>query len=480
MIETVESTFREALGPAGAFDFCSLRFVDERHDVLSVRQDVPEPASQWHDVGAMVTVQRGGGMGYAATCDLTAGGLRRALDEAGRWADLAAGRSVVDFDPIAWPHPTGEYEGPARQPWESATLEEKFDLLRCECAKLKTDDRIVDWSSSLWRTRLETLYVTSDGGRVRQRTHYLVPGLRVTANEGGETITRSFGGHGYCRQGGLEVLDELGYREAAPRLAAEVLELLAADNCPSGTMDVLLAPDQMVLQIHESIGHPLEMDRILGDERNYAGTSFVTLEMLGSYRYGSELLNVTYDPTHPGQFATFAYDDDGLAAEKQYIIRDGILQRALGGLTSQRRTGLPGVANSRACGWNRPPIDRMANLNLEPADSMLDEMIAAIDRGIYMKSNCSWSIDDSRNKFQFGCEWGRLIEGGELTKVVKKPNYRGISATFWRSLKRVGEPGTVELLGTANCGKGEPNQGVRVGHSSPACVFGEVDVFGGE
>ena len=477
MMEAIESAFGRVAPSEG---FCSLRLVDERHERLAVRMDVPEPAVDWRETGAMVTVVRDGGMGYAATSDLTEAGLKRAVEEAGRWATLSAGRSVVAFDKIAWPAPEGEYEGPEAVRWDSTSLAEKFDMLRAECARLKTDDRIVDWASSLWRTSLETLYLTTAGARVRQRFAYLVPDLHATANAGGETIGRSFGGHGYCRQGGLEILEELGFRSAAPRIAAEALELLAAPNCPSGEMDVLLAPDQMVLQIHESIGHPLELDRILGDERNYAGTSFVTLDMLGGYRYGSDLLNITYDPTAPEEFATFAYDDDGLAAEKTFIIEKGILQRALGGLTSQARTGLSGVANSRACSWNRPPIDRMANLNLEAGDKTLDEMIASTERGVYMKTNCSWSIDDSRNKFQFGAEWARLIEDGELTTVVKKPNYRGISATFWRSLKMVGDPSTAAMMGAPNCGKGEPNQCVRVGHTSPACVFGDVDVFGGE
>jgi len=483
MMEAIESRFREALAGQEGLAFCSLRFVDEQHERLSVRMDVPEPVTTWRDTGVMITVLADGGMGYAATSDVTAGGLKRALEAAREWARLSAGRCVVDFDQVAWPAPRDEYEGSDRVAWPSTTLAEKFDLLRRECSRLKTDDRIVDWGSGLWRTTMETLYVTSGGARVRQQMHYLVPLLYATANEGAETQTRSFGGHGYCRQGGLEVLDEVGFRDAAPGVAAEALELLAAPNCPTGRRDVLLAPDMMVLQIHESIGHPLEMDRILGDERNYAGTSFVTLDMLGTYRYGSDLLNITYDPSHAEEFATFAYDDDGLKAEKAYIIRDGILQRALGGLVSQARTGLPGVANSRACSWNRPPIDRMANLNLEPGGPgapEVDEMVAAVERGIYMKTNCSWSIDDSRNKFQFGCEWGRLIEDGRLTTVVKKPNYRGISATFWRSLKTVGGAAMVELLGTPGCGKGEPNQGVRVGHSSPACVFADVDVFGGE
>ena len=208
-------------------------------------------------------------------------------------------------------------------------------------------------------------------------------------------------------------------------------------------MDVLLAPDQMILQIHESIGHPLELDRILGDERNFAGTSFVTPDMFGSYRYGSELLNVTFDPTRPEELASYAFDDDGTPAERVHLIRAGILERPLGGSISQARAGLPGVANSRADSWNRPPIDRMANLNLEPGDTSLEDMITGIEHGVMMETNSSWSIDDSRNKFQFGCERGRLIENGKLGAVVKNPNYRGISANFWRSLKRVGNADTL-------------------------------------
>ena len=239
-------------------------------------------------------------------------------------------------------------------------------------------------------------------------------------------------------------------------------------------------PHQMTLQIHESIGHPLELDRILGDERNFAGTSFVTLDMLGSYRYGSDLLNVTFDPTRREELASYAFDDEGTAAERTYLIRNGILERPLGGAISQARAGVSGVANARADSWNRPPIDRMANLNVEPGDATQDEMIAGIERGVMMETNCSWSIDDSRNKFQFGCERGRMIAHGKLGHIVKNPNYRGISANFWRSLKRVGNADTLRVMGTPFCGKGEPSQIIRVGHASPACVFGNVDVFGGE
>jgi len=310
----------------------------------------------------------------------------------------------------------------------------------------------------------------------------VVPNLAVTANEGVNTQTRSLGGqyNGYCRQGGLEVLEQAGFHGSGERVAHGALELLAAPNCPTGRMDLLLMPGQMMLQIHESIGHPLELDRILGDERNFAGTSFVTPDMFGHFRYGSELLNVTHDPMRPEQFATYRWDDDGAPAEKVYLIRNGILERPLGGTVSQARAGLAGVANSRACSWNRPPIDRMANLNIEPGNSTLADMIKSVERGVLMNTNVSWSIDDSRNKFQFGCEWGRLIEDGELKGVVKNPNYRGISESFWRSLKAVGDASTFEVMGTPYCGKGEPSQVIRVGHASPACLFGNVEVFGGE
>jgi len=477
MLSQIESLFPQVAPRA---DFCSLRFVNERQEYLAVRQNVPQPAQAATDVGAMITVIHNGGLGYAGTSDLTLSGLKWAAEQAAWWAGQSAGRSVADFRRIAMPQPVGEYVGPEQTPWEPVSPSDKFDMLMAECKRLKVGDRIVDWESAIWFTRKETLYLTAGGGRVYQRFSYMVPYLSATANEKAVTQHRTLGGRGYCKQGGMEVLDAVGFRTAAPRIGQEAIDLLSAPNCPSGKMDVLLAPDQMILQIHESIGHPLELDRILGDERNYAGTSFVKPEMFGTYRYGSKLLNITYDPTRPEQFSSFGYDDDGLKAERHYLIEKGILKRGLGGITSQTRSGIPGVANARASSWNRPPIDRMANLNLEPGDKPLDQMIAMIKHGVYMKTNTSWSIDDSRNKFQFGCEWGQLIEDGRLTTVVKNPNYRGISATFWRNLKAVGDESTFEVLGTPNCGKGEPNQVMRVGHAAPACVFRNVDVFGGE
>jgi predicted Zn-dependent protease len=482
-----ESLKARFLPLAPAVDHCALRAIDEDALRTSVRHDVAEPPVRAVDRGAMVTVVVGDGIGHAAGSDLSTAGLAALVDRAAEWAKLANGRSVVAGRVPRWPRPRAAYSHPARQPADRVAKAERIELLMRESAACRIDDRIVDWQAALTTTRARHVMLTADGGEAVQDYELVVPALHVVAAAGGLTQIRSWGGryNGLCRQGGLEVLDQTGFVGCGGAVADEALQLLAAPNCPTGTMDVVLMPDQMMLQIHESIGHPLELDRILGDERNFAGTSFVTLEMFGAYRYGSPLLNVTYDPTRPEQFASFAVDDDGAAAQREFLIRDGILQRPLGGLLSlararAARAELDGVATSRAAGWNRPPIDRMSNLNLEPGDAPLARLVESIDDGILMSTNASWSIDDSRNKFQFGCEWGRRIRGGRLAEVVRNPNYRGVSATFWRSLAMVGDRSTGAVLGTPYCGKGEPNQVIRVGHASPACKFAAVDVFGAE
>jgi predicted Zn-dependent protease len=449
-----------------AAPFWSLRYIGETHETLAIRQDIVEPPRLSVDRGAMLTAVTDGGWGYCATSDLSQAGLQAALDRATAWAEATRARSVVRLDPRHMPAPRAQYRSPFVR--ENPDRQAIHDLLAAECKSAKIDRRIVERYAALELVEEERLYFTNAGGDLEQRFRFTLPHMRVTANQGVETQSRSFE---HSQQGGFEQIERAGFAGSGARLADQALQLLLAPNCPAGKLDLLLMPDQMMLQVHESIGHPLELDRILGDERNYAGTSFVRPEMFGSYRYGSELLNVSYDPTIACELATYAFDDDGARAEKVFLIRDGILLAPLGG---------PAVANSRASGWNRAPIDRMANLNVEPGASTLEEMIGSIGRGVLMRTNVSWSIDDSRNKFQFGCEWGERIEDGRRRGVVKNPNYRGISATFWRSLRMVGGPATFEVHGTLYCGKGEPNQAIHCGHAAPACVFSGVEVFGGE
>jgi len=461
-------------------DYWSLRFVDQTATTCAVRKNIPLPLERSRDRGVMATVYADGGYGYAATSDLTSEGIQRALERARALAAATASRALFDTRLLPRPAPKGDYASPSVDAPEPAPRE-WYDLLMAESTAAAIDPRIVDWSASIEVRHATHRLVTSEGGDIVQRYRMMLPGLAATAHADGDTQTRTLNGYrGICQQGGPEVLARFGFVGAGRRVAEEALEIVLAPNCPSGRMDVLLAPDQMVLQIHESIGHPLELDRILGDERNFAGTSFVTPDMFGSYRYGSPLLNVTFDPTRAEELASYGYDDEGTRAERTFLIRDGILERPLGGAISQQRAGLPGVANARADNWNRPPIDRMANLNIEPGDKSFGELVARVERGVFMQTNASWSIDDSRNKFQFGCERGMMIENGRLAGVVKNPNYRGVSSSFWRSLAAVGDASTLEVLGTPYCGKGEPAQIIWVGHASPACVFTEVDVFGGE
>ncbi|MGF1598632.1 MAG: TldD/PmbA family protein [Acidimicrobiales bacterium] len=475
-LDRLEERFRSAL-PSDV-EYASIRYSEERGEHLAVRHGVLEPVTTTHDSGVMITVWAGGGHGYAATSDLSGPGVAAAVERARHWAAATAGHSVLDHPPLE--HTVGSYVSPVADPWDTTTLADRVALLMAADAAMAIDERIVDRLAGLGRLDTDTLLLTSGGGRIEQRFRNTYPTLLATANEGSNTQMRSYGRGAFVGQGGREVLDRHGFDGTAERIAREALELLVAANCPDGIMDVVLAPDQMVLQIHESIGHPLELDRILGDERNYAGTSFVTPDMFGSYRYGSDLLNVTFDPTVAGQLASYGFDDDGTRAERTHLIRNGILERPLGGALSQARAGIPGVANSRACSWNRPPIDRMANLNVEPGESSLAELIAGVEHGVYLQTNNSWSIDDSRNKFQFGCEYGQLIVDGELGPVVRNPGYRGISATFWRNLTGVADADSFTVMGTPNCGKGEPNQQVGTGHASPACRFAQVEVFGGE
>ena len=492
MFDILETRARRAAGrlPSSTRHW-AVRCVHEQSERLSVRDDVAEAPSRAYDQGVMVTVVDGG-LGYSATGDTSEAGLAAAFERAHLLARASAGRTVIDYESITRPTASGRYASAVTRSTTAATLPEKLGWLQEVCAAAASptghgrDPRIVDRHATLLCVQTEQLYLTSDGARTQQQWEYTLPSVQATAHAGGVTQVRSSGGqyNGFCQQGGVEVLERAGFRNAdGARVAREALELVGAAPCPSGTMDVILMPDQMTLQIHESIGHPLELDRILGDERNFAGTSFVTMDMFGAYQYGSELLNVSYDPGVAHELAGFAFDDEGAPAERALLIERGRLLRPLGGSLSQARARARGfelgaVATTRSAGWNRAPIDRMSNLNVEPGDQSLEQLIAATECGVLMQTNCSWSIDDSRNKFQFGCEYARMVRGGRLAEVVRNPNYRGISATFWRNLAGVGDHATVVVGGTPYCGKGEPAQAIRVGHASPACRFTSVDVFG--
>ena len=456
-------------------DWIGIREVNEKTTYRVIRDLNPESDGTSIDHGVMVEVLVDGQFGYYGTHQLEEAAIIKAAEKAYDIASAASKYSIHSFKDNVRPPAVGDYNSPYEI--KSLPLEELMDVLISSNKILKRSDKIVSAVSMARLVDMNMRFVSTNGSDINQNFMYVGPGFRAIAQDGNVIQSRSYTDQ--CQQAGMEAFNKDRVLEKCDMINKEAIELLDADECPTDNMDLILHSDQMLLQIHESIGHALEVDRILGDERNYAGWSFVNLEDFGKLQYGSKIMNITFDPTIQNEFASYKYDDTGNVANKEYIIKEGKLLRGLGGLESQERSKIDGVANVRACSWNRAPIDRMANLNLEPGNSTVDEMISSVERGVLMQTNRSWSIDDFRNKFQFGCEYGRLIEDGKLTSTVKNPNYRGISTPFWNSLKGVGNKDTLGIYGTPNCGKGEPNQIIRVGHASPACLFDNVQVFGG-
>jgi predicted Zn-dependent protease len=461
-------------------DWVGLRYSCETAHRRRVRNLRPEHNAIVCERGAMVEALVNGQIAYAGTADLSEPGLRMAARRAARLAKASARLKPFWASQAHRPPSRGSYASPLLQGLDSLSLKEFTDRLMQACRHLQISDKIINATADAVLVEAHSHYASSSGADIVQQFLRVYSNFAATAKDGADIQRRSLNGPvANCRQGGLECLDFEALFADCERIGRQALELLEAENCPSETLELILAPDQMLLQIHESIGHPLELDRILGDERNFAGWSFVKPEDFGKLQYGSPLMNATFDPSLSGEFACYGFDDSGAPATREYLIKDGLLLRGLGGLESQARLGLPGVANFRASAWNRAPVDRMANLNLEPGDSSLTEMVASVERGVYMESNISWSIDDYRNKFQFGCEYARLIENGQFSKVLKNPNYRGVTLPFWHSLRKVGSVEEFQVFGTPYCGKGEPNQMIHVGHASPPCLFAQVEVFGG-
>ncbi|MEA9355672.1 TldD/PmbA family protein [Bacteriovorax sp. PP10] len=459
-------------------EYISLREVKSRSLSMNVRNEVFEGLSTSEDHGLMIEVMMNGQFAYGATNSFEPSEVKKCAEKAKAAAIEASRFSLSKFSLDERPMTVGEYKSPGEIGIDGFNPKEATELLMNLSTAMKVHDHVISRVAQMALTEMDTHFVASNGSDIKQSIHRSGISISAVASSELGNQRRSYGDD-QSTQFGLEKFNSAKLIAQATRIANEAMELLNAEECPTETMDLLLAPDQLYLQIHESIGHPLELDRILGDERNYAGWSFVKPQDFGNLKYGSPLMNVTFDPTVVGQFASYFADDIGNKATKEFLIKDGVLLRGLGSLESQKRLNLPGVASQRATSWNRAPIDRMANVNLEPGSSTLEDMIKSVKRGIFMQTNRSWSIDDYRNKFQFGCEYGRLIEDGKLTKLVKNPNYRGVTAPFWNQLKMVGDKSTFEVGGLGNCGKGEPNQVIFVGHASPVCLFSNIEVFGG-
>ena len=457
-------------------DWIGLREVKESTTYRIIRDGNPQANSRDVDHGVMVEVLSNGQFGYYGSKSLDPISIQNAAEKALKLANAASKNPIFDFTIDARPKTVGNFHSPYKKSIEELSSGELNEILIDAYNHLKVNEQIVSAQAMAMIVETESNYVSSNGSDVKQKFLMVQSDYSAMANKGDIYQRRT---ENNCMQIGMEEFNKDLVISRATRVGEQALELLDAEECPTEKTNLVLAPDQMMLQIHESVGHALEVDRILGDERNYAGWSFVREADFGSLQYGSPIMNITFDPNVDKQFACYGFDDGGMKAERDFIIKDGLLIKGLGGKESQIRSGLPGVANFRASSWNRAPIDRMANLNLEPGSSTFEEIIESVDKGVYMETNRSWSIDDYRNKFQFGCEYGKLIENGKLTKTIKNPNYRAISNPFWNSLKMLGNKDTFKVYGTPYCGKGEPNQAIRVGHASPVCLFENIEVFGG-
>ena len=400
---------------------------------------------------------------------------------------LARALAIAESQPPAPAGPLAAVD-PARGHWScaheidpfSVSLEDKLALLFAAEALLRGDPRIVRSEAMCDSRRVRTAFASTEGAACTQDRVECGAAIAAIAVDADELQVRSYpGSHGSSAAcAGWEHVLALDLAAHAPRVAAEVLELLVAPDCPAGRRTVILGGEQLALQIHESIGHALELDRMQLMEASYAGASWVVPADLGRLRYGSEHLNITADATLAGGLGTFGWDDEGAAAARTPLIEAGLLRAALSDRGSAAAVGLDRSGGcARADGFARQPIVRMTNVSIEPGDAgSLADLVADTDDGLYLETNRSWSIDDRRLHFQFGTEVAREIRGGELGRLLRNPSYAGVTPTFWSGLDAVCSAPAWRLWGVGNCGKGEPGQVMRVSHGTAPARFRDVHV----
>ena len=462
----------------GRAEYADARFVSSAHERIATRLGRVESVGNAEEEGIGVRVRVGGAWAFAATSDVSAAGAEAAL---GRALAVAEAQPAVAAARLA-PEPAaaGSWANPVEQDPFGVPIEDKLALLLEADAAMRGDPRIAVSSAYFAAFREERVFASTEGAALRQRTVECGGGLHAIAVGDGESQGRSYpGSHGAgIVQGGWERFDHAGLLREAPRVAEEAVALLTAPACPAGRATVILDGEQAALQVHESVGHAVELDRILGGEASYAGTSFLTPGDGGSFRYGSELMNVTADATAPGGLGTFGWDDEGVAAQAVPIVRGGVLAGFLSSRESAAATGLERSGGCcRAEGFARQPIVRMTNVNLQPGDGgTLDDLIAATDEGIFMETNRSWSIDDRRLHFQFGTEAAWEIRGGERRRLLRNPSYAGVTPEFWSRLDAVGSPEAWRLWSVLQCGKGEPGQAIHASHGTAPIRVRDVEV----
>src|SRR4051812_23465149 len=463
---------------AGRCAYAEARHVSTDDEHLLIRNGQVERVDAQSGEGIGVRVRVGGAWGFAATRDATRRGAERALAAAlgvARAMPAAADRPMTPLAPAR-----GHWSGPYEIDPFGIPLEDRLELLIAAEAGLQGDERIVQTTSESILRRQTSAFASSEGAACTQLRVECGGGIQAIAVDGDELQVRSHpSAHGGdVGLGGWERMLALDLAGNAPRVREEVLELLSAPACPTGRRTVVLGSEQLALQVHESIGHALELDRILLGEASYAGTSWVAPTDLGSLRYGSDLLHVTADATLPGGLGSFGWDDEGVAGVRADLVEGGVLRAPLSTRESAAAVGLSASGGcARADGFARQPIVRMTNVSLEPGTvPTLADLVADTDEGLYLETNRSWSIDDRRLQFQFATELCREIRGGELGRLYRNGSYAGVTPRFWGSLDAICGPAEWRLWGLTNCGKGEPGQVMVVSHGAAPARFRGVQV----
>ncbi|MBA3532931.1 MAG: TldD/PmbA family protein [Ardenticatenales bacterium] len=470
--------------------YADVRVSEKRNQHISVKNGLVEAVAESTSAGFGVRLLVNGGWGFSSSYLLTFGEIDRVVDQA---VQIAKASALVRS-----PKSDGSHLGPAvtsvgsyTTPYEidpfTVPLGDKVELLLEADRHMRAVQGIAITSGTMHFQREHKYFANSEGAFIEQLLVESGSGISAMASAQGEFQRRSYPNSfgGQYVTGGYEHIRTLDLVGNAERVASEAVALLSAPPCPGGTFDLIIGGSQVALQVHESCGHPIELDRVFGTEAAYAGTSFLTPEKLYNFQYGSEIVNIVADATTPTGLGTFGFDDEGIPAQRTDIVRDG---QFVGYLTNREEAqrlhriipDAPEISNGtmRADGWNRLPLIRMTNINLLPGSWTVDNLIAATENGLYLDINRSWSIDDRRLNFQFGCEVAYEIRGGKLGRMLRDPIYTGITPEFWRSCDAICDESDWVLWGLPNCGKGQPSQLSHVGHGASTARFRNVRVLG--
>ncbi len=468
---------------ARGVQYAECRVVDDRQRALATKNGKLGHVSDSESLGIGIRVLADGAWGFAATEDLTRHGVEITAGEAVEIARASARVKQHDVRLAPEKAYTDEWTSPYQVDPFTTSVQDNLDLLLRIDAELRKVEGITLAEANMNFRRYEQWFYSSEGSDIHQVKYTTGAGYAVHAFAGAEIQKRSYPNSfgGQYQDKGYELVGELKLLENARRVAEECMALHKAEQCPEGRFDIILDSAQLALQIHESCGHPIELDRVLGMEANFAGTSFLTPEKLRNLRYGSELVNIVADARqeHGPGLGTFKYDDEGVPAQCTPIITSGLFT---GYLTSRDTAAMIGLERSggtvRADGWNRLPMIRMTNISILPGEKplSLEQLIADTDHGILFQTNRSWSIDDKRYNFQFGTEMGYEIKGGKLGRMLKNPSYSGMTTEFWNSMDAICSREHWTLWGTPNCGKGQPQQVMGTGHGAAPARFRKVQV----